>query len=79
MLNKLDTWHKTRQGYLTFGALELVLAYIFASWAIDSGNLIDYALAVILFVGALQNFVKFVRFQSEKVYVKATKRRSKKA
>jgi hypothetical protein len=35
-----------------FGLVALVLAYVFASWAIDSGSLLDYAITLLLlFVG----------------------------
>jgi len=54
----IDTFHKTRLGYLVFGLVELGLAYIFASLAINSGDLWQWVLAIILFVGFLQNFVR---------------------
>ncbi|HYH74710.1 MAG TPA: hypothetical protein VD735_01995 [Candidatus Saccharimonadales bacterium] len=31
-----------------FGLLALGLAYVFISWAIDSGSLLDYAIAILL-------------------------------
>jgi len=35
-----------------FGLAALVLAYVFASWAVDSGSLLDYAMTLLLlFVG----------------------------
>jgi hypothetical protein len=37
---------------------ELLFAYLFASLAIDSGSLIEYAAALILIAGAIQNLVK---------------------
>ena len=40
MLQKLDKFHKTRPGHLVFGLVELLMAYGFASWAIDTGNLL---------------------------------------
>ncbi len=60
MLDKLDKFHKTRTGYAVFALIELALAYLFISWAIDSGNLLDYLLALIFTVGFLQNFVKLI-------------------
>lgn len=58
MIDKLDKFHKTRTGYAVFALIELVLAYVFISWAIDSGNLLDYLLALVFTVGFLQNFIK---------------------
>jgi uncharacterized membrane protein HdeD (DUF308 family) len=58
---KLDKWHKTRKGLLSFGVVELVLAYLFASWAIDSANYFAYLLTIIFTIGAIQNLIKLVR------------------
>lgn len=60
MLKRLDAWHKTRSGFLVFGVLELVVAYGFASLAIDRGNLWWYLLTLIFLVGALQNLLKLI-------------------
>lgn len=60
MLEKLDKFHKTRTGYAVFALIELALAYAFISWAIDSGNILDYLFALIFTVGFLQNFIKLV-------------------
>lgn len=60
MLDKLDKFHKTRTGYAVFALVELALAYLFISWAIDSGNWIDYLLALVFTVGFLQNLSKFI-------------------
>jgi hypothetical protein len=57
----IDKWHKTKQGHLVFGLVELLLAYTFASLAIDSGALLEYAVTIIFFVGSIQNFVKVFR------------------
>jgi len=59
-LQKLDAFHKTRWGYLTFGVLELAMAYGIVDWALDSGALWWWIAAAILLLGALQNFVQFV-------------------
>jgi len=56
-LQAIDNWHKTKLGHLTFGLVELLLAYLFVSLAINSGSLLEYAVTVILFAGAIQNFV----------------------
>jgi hypothetical protein len=60
-LQALDNWHKTKLGNLTFGLVELLASYLFVSLAIDSGSLLEYTAALILFVGAIQNFVKLFR------------------
>jgi hypothetical protein len=60
MINKFDKWHKTKLGLLTFGVLELAIAYGFASLSIDRGNFLWYLLALIFFFGALQNFFKLI-------------------
>ena len=58
IFDKLDHWHQTKPGYTTFGLLELALAYLFGSLAIDDGNLLVYLLAFILFVGGLNNLFR---------------------
>jgi hypothetical protein len=60
MIHKLDRWHKTKGGLLVFAILELGLAYLFVSLAIDRGNLFYYALSLILFVGTLKNLFRFI-------------------
>ena len=57
---KLAKWHKTKLGYSLFGAVELGLAYIVASIAIERGNLLYYMVGVVFLVGALQNFAKLM-------------------
>lgn len=75
MLSRLDSWHKTRQGYLTFGAVELLLCYVVASFAINNGSLLFYAAAIVLLYGAVRNFVLSVH---ENKHVKHAKHRPKK-
>jgi hypothetical protein len=59
-INRLDRWHQTKAGLIVFGLIELGLAYVFASWAIDSGRLLAYFLAIVLLIGGLQNLVKLI-------------------
>ncbi len=59
-LRSLDNWHHTKLGRLCFAMAELAMAYGFASLAIDRGNLAWYALALIFFIGFLQNSVRFI-------------------
>jgi hypothetical protein len=60
-LQAIDNWHKTKVGHLTFGIAELLLAYLFASLSIDSGRLLEYAVTIVLFIGAIQNFVRIFK------------------
>jgi hypothetical protein len=60
-MEAIDNWHKTKLGHLTFGIAELLLAYLFVSLSINSGSLFEYAITLILFVGAIQNFVRIIR------------------
>jgi hypothetical protein len=60
-LQAIDKWHKTKLGNLFFALFELTVAYLFASLAIDSGSLWQYAVAILLFIGAIQNFVRIFK------------------
>ncbi len=60
-MEALDKWHKTRQGYLVFGLIELAIAYGFASWAIDTAHLWAYALGIIFFFGGVRNLIRIFR------------------
>ena len=64
-ISTLVNWHQSRQGLLTFGLIEIVLAYILGSLSIDNGSLIVYALTFIIFVGSLNNLYKAVRFKNK--------------
>jgi hypothetical protein len=57
MFDKLNSFHKTRQGYAVFCALELIVAYIFASIAVDTANMWAYLATIVLSIGAIINFV----------------------
>lgn len=59
-LHRVDKFHKTTAGYLVFGLVELGLAYFFALWAIDNGNVWLYFITLAFFVGAVQNLVKLL-------------------
>jgi hypothetical protein len=60
IVQQLHHWHSTKPGLLVAVLAELMVAYVFASLAIDHGNLIYYLLALILLIGSLQNLFKFV-------------------
>lgn len=59
-MHTLAKWHQAKPGLLTFGLVELAVAYGWASLAIDRGNFAWYLLALIFFVGALQNIFKLI-------------------
>jgi hypothetical protein len=59
-MRRIHNWHQTRAGFLVFGIVELVIAYGFASLAINRGSLIWYILTIIFLVGGLQNLVKLI-------------------
>lgn len=59
-LERLDKFHKTRPGHLVFGLIELLMAYGFASWAIDTGNLLWWIATAFLLLGVAQNFIQAV-------------------
>lgn len=60
MLQKLNTWHETKQGLALFAVVEAALAYVFVSLAIDSGSLLEWTLAIVLIIGVMQNIVRLV-------------------
>jgi len=61
MAQALDIFHKSRVGQLVFGIIELALAYLFGSLAVNSGSLWEWFLAIVFVIGFLQNFIKFIR------------------
>jgi hypothetical protein len=60
MFKQLDRWHKTRVGLFIFAIIELALAYMFVSLAIDKGSFLYYLLTLIFLVGGLQNIFKLI-------------------
>ena len=60
MAQRLDEFHKTKPGFAVFGLVELALSYSFISLALNSGNLLDYTLAIALFIGFVQNLGKLI-------------------
>jgi hypothetical protein len=59
-IQTLDKWHKTRNGFLIFALVELSLAYIFISLAINSGSLWQYIVLLFLTIGVIQNLAKLI-------------------
>jgi len=60
MLDKLDKFHKTRRGHAVFGFVELVMAYGFVDWALDTGNWLWWVAAAFLLLGSVQNFARAI-------------------
>lgn len=46
--NWLSRLSENRAFQAAYGLMALFLAYVFASWAIDSGSLLDYAITLLL-------------------------------
>lgn len=61
LIQQLDAWHKTKHGFVIFGLAELLIAYGFISWAIDSGELWHYLAATIFLIGGLLNIFKMLK------------------
>jgi hypothetical protein len=57
----IQSGHHTYKGFLVFAVIEFILAYIFASLAIDRGNLLWYFLGIASFVGGIKNAVSLIR------------------
>ncbi len=65
-IQKAEAWKQTRRGRVTFVLVEGLLAYVFASWAIDSGSWLHYLLAIIFMVGTVQNVVRLIKDYGKK-------------
>lgn len=46
---------------IAYGLVGLGLAYVFASWAIDSGSLLDYTITLLLLFIGVRELVSAVR------------------
>ncbi|HSX27727.1 MAG TPA: hypothetical protein VLG25_03000 [Patescibacteria group bacterium] len=58
--SKLEAWHRTKVGHTVFGTIELVLAYLIGSRAIDTGSWWEYFLTVFFLLGVAQNFTRLI-------------------
>lgn len=56
--NRIDKFHKTNNGKLTFGVIELLVAYLLVSRAIDTGSLWQYLAFLLLFIGGFNNLIR---------------------
>ncbi|HYF97135.1 MAG TPA: hypothetical protein VD947_03815 [Patescibacteria group bacterium] len=59
-ISNIDKFHNTKKGKLIFGTIELILAYVIVSRAIDTGSLWQYLAFIILFIGGLNNLIRAV-------------------
>jgi uncharacterized membrane protein HdeD (DUF308 family) len=59
-IKRIAQWTRSKGGMACLALIELVLAYIFASLAIDSGSLLDWLLAVLLLFAGLANIYRAV-------------------
>lgn len=62
--NALFAWQDSKTGLVVIAVIDFIIAYAFISFAINSGNWIDYLIAVIFFALGVGNGVKFVRKMS---------------
>lgn len=63
---KIADFFTTKLGRILLIVSALVLAYIFASWAVDSGSILDYAIMFILLFIAARELSSLVRQQLHK-------------
>ena len=53
-------WHQTKLGLLALILIELVVAYLLASRAIDTGSWWEYGFGLVLLVSSLNILVKLI-------------------
>lgn len=58
VVTNIDKFHDTRKGKLIFGVIELVLAAVVITRAIDTGSLWEWLIALLFFIGGLNNLVR---------------------
>lgn len=75
MLNNIAKYRQTKNGSLIFGVVSLGLFYGFASLAIDSGNLLHYAVALALLILGFKDIGTYVRITSKKYVTKPSSNR----
>ncbi|MEO5627495.1 MAG: hypothetical protein ABIQ89_01245 [Candidatus Saccharimonadales bacterium] len=61
IVKAFDNWHKTRRGYATMATIELALAYLIGSRALDTGSWWQYGFTLLLLIGGIQNVIQFIR------------------
>lgn len=73
-IKRIEHWRGTKKGRLAFGVLELGLAYITASLAIDTGSLLQYGVTTALVIGGIINLVEAAKI-SGKNHAKTTRKK----
>lgn len=58
---KLISFFESPAGHGSIAAAALLLAYVFVSWAIDSGSLLDWAITVLLLIIAVRELSAFAK------------------
>lgn len=61
LAERLKVWSETRAFRIIFGLISLVMAYVFGSFALDSGNLLDYAIAILFVIVGLRELFAGMR------------------
>jgi hypothetical protein len=59
--SELEKWLKVWWARLLLGLVFMAVAYGFASWAIDSGNLLHYALTFVFLYFGVAHFARGIR------------------
>ena len=55
VVRQIDKFHDTRLGKLVFAGVELLIAFGLFIWSVDTGELWQYALTIIFFIGGARN------------------------
>ena len=59
--NKLFAWQESKAGLVIIVLFNLLMVYIFASLAIDTGSLLDYFIAFLFLALAIGQGVKLIK------------------
>jgi len=63
---KIGAFFNTRPGHAILGTVGLLLAYVFVSFAIDSGSLLDYAIAFLALFISVREFAGIFAVKGQK-------------
>lgn len=59
--SKLLAWQETKTGLVLIVLFDLLFTYMFVSFAIDSGSLLDYFLAIVFLVLTIAQAAKLLK------------------
>jgi hypothetical protein len=59
--NKLFGWQETKVGLVIIVLFDLFVTYMFALFAIDTGSLLDYFIAIVFLILAIVQAVKLFK------------------